>query len=45
MYSWYSLSEYLVILSNIAFHTVMILDLGHKYYLTIVPHELIQHQD
>ena len=35
VYSWYSLSEYLVVLTNVAFHTVELVDFAANCYITI----------
>ena len=38
VYSWYSLCEYIVVLSNIAFHSAAFLDFGGSdYYISIAP--------
>ena len=35
VYSYYSLCEYLVVLSNIAFHTIQLLDISTDVYITV----------
>jgi hypothetical protein len=37
VYSWYGLCEYLVVLTNIAFHTVEAVDFQNDYYISVAP--------
>ena len=37
VYSWYGACEYLVVFTNILFHTVEWVDVGEEYYLTLAP--------
>lgn len=37
VYSFYSLCEYLVVLTNIAFHTVEAIDFQNDYYISVAP--------
>ena len=35
VYSVYSMCEYLVVLTNVAFHTIQAIDLQNDYYITV----------
>ena len=44
VYSVYGLCEYLVVLTNVAFHTVQIIDFQNDYYITVaLPKFTLEH--
>ena len=43
MYSWYGACEYLVVFTNIAFHTAQMVDFGGEYHLSLAPVATIKH--
>ena len=43
VYSWYGLCEYLVVLTNIAFHTVEAIDFQNDYYISVAPPSRLKH--
>lgn len=43
MYSWYSACEYLVVLTNIGFHTAEAVDFGSDHYFSLAPPDTVKH--
>lgn len=43
VYSYYGICEYIVVVTNIAFHTVEAVDFGNDFYISIAPPSRLKH--